>query len=184
MSISITRADVVSILPKVEVGLKKYMCLQARIADGRDFHTDPECRRRFNGFYRVRRGAAWQDVFYGLMAPASGWPFSQVLEELSSATGRLEVSFASKLVASLDPSSPVIDSIVLKQVGLKLPAPGTSNRGRRACEVYEGLCHHHAELLRSDMGRELVHLFRSRYPWADITELKMVDLVLWQNRGG
>ena len=117
------------------------------------------------------------------MARAQHWPFPKVLEELSSTTGRLEVSFASKLVASLDPSLPVIDSFVLKNVGLKLPSIGCEDRARKACEVYRALCHRYSEFLRTDPGQALIQVFRNRYPAASITELKMVDLVLWQKRG-
>jgi hypothetical protein len=182
MAISLTRAEIIEILPKVERGLGKYLWLQERIAAGRDYHVDPDFRRRFNGFYRVRRATEWQDAFYALMARATGWPFSRVLEELSSATRRLEVSFASKLVASLDPMLPVIDSFVLKNLGLKLPPVGATQRARTACEVYTALCDSYSAFLHSDDGRMLVEEFRNRYPEARITELKMVDLVLWQKR--
>ena len=57
-------------LPRVEEGLRRYLWLQARVADTDGFHCHPEFRRRFNLFYRVRRDPAWQDAFYSLMARA------------------------------------------------------------------------------------------------------------------
>jgi hypothetical protein len=130
----------------------------------------------------VRRGAAWQEHFFELMSRAKHWPFSKVLEELSTTTGRLEVSFASKLVASLDPTQPVVDSFVLKNVGLRLPLAGSADRVRKACEVYDTLCTYYSSFLATESGHALVAEFRSHYPEAMITDLKMVDLVLWQTR--
>jgi hypothetical protein len=183
MGISLSQAEVVSLLPKVGRGLQKYLSLQTMIANSREFHADPIFRRSFNQFYRVRRGTEWQTHFYNLMGRAKGWQFSTVLAELRSVTGRLEVSFASKLVASLDPSLPVIDSFVLKNVGLKLPVSGSIERARKANEIYEELRHLYGEFLESVAGRILVEEFRRCYPTATVTEMKMLDLVLWQKRG-
>jgi hypothetical protein len=60
----------IAALPRVEEGLRRYLWLQARVADTDGFHRDPEFRRRFNLFYRIRRGPAWQEAFYSLMARA------------------------------------------------------------------------------------------------------------------
>ena len=54
-------------------GLEKYLGIQARLREC-DVRIDVEFRRRFNGFYRVRRGAAWQDAFYGLLERAKAEP--------------------------------------------------------------------------------------------------------------
>jgi hypothetical protein len=182
MGISLSQAEVLSILPKVNRGLQKYLLLQSMIANSGEFHADPVFRRRFNGFYRVRCGLEWQNHFYNLMGRAKGWSFTRVLAELSLATGRLEASFSSKLVASLDPSFPVIDTFVLNNVGLKLPAPGRPDRARRVNEIYGELRRVYAEFLESVAGRTLVQEFRRYYPTANVTELKMLDLVLWQKR--
>jgi hypothetical protein len=74
----------------------------------------------------------WQEVFYGLMARAKhqDLPFHEVLHALHDATGRHEASFASKLVATFDPSKPVIDAVVLKNVGLRLPPYAAAQIGR------------------------------------------------------
>jgi hypothetical protein len=183
MGIVLSHDEIVSALPKVSRGLQKYVWLQSRIADVNECYSDPIFRRCFNGFYRVRRGPVWQNVFYDLMCRANGWSFSKVLGELSTATGRLEVSFSSKLVASLDPSLPVIDSFVLKNVGLRLPASGSPRREQRAIEIYDLLRRVYREFLESNNGHRLVEEFRNWYPAANVTELKMLDLVLWQKRG-
>lgn len=183
MGISIPHAELMRTLPKVSTGLQKYLWLQSQVFGATRYHADPLFRRRFNGFYRVRRGIAWQNAFYGVMAGATGQSFRDVLEAVRIATGRFEVSFASKLVASLDPTFPVVDAFVLKNVGLKLPTPGCVDRVCRACEVYDALRSRCAEFLAGSEGRTLIDEFRRFYPEANVTEMKMLDLVLWQTRG-
>lgn len=56
-------------------------------------------------------------------------PFHDVLRALHHATGRWEASFASKLVATFDPSKPMIDAVVLTNVGLRLPVGPESTGG-------------------------------------------------------
>ena len=84
--------------PASRGGLKKYLWLQAQ-RDTCDVRSNPGYRRRFNGFYRVRRGRDWQDKFFDLLERKKGQtvPFAEVLDTLHRTTGRYEASFASKL---------------------------------------------------------------------------------------
>ena len=67
MPIHLEPAQIDAALQRVGEGLKQYEWLQAKVANQPGFEMDPEFRRRFNGFYRVRRGQQWQDQFYPLM---------------------------------------------------------------------------------------------------------------------
>lgn len=162
--------------------VEKYCRIQAgwRTTDVR---ADKEFQRTFNGFYRVRRAGAWQYEFYRVMeaqkaAPAS---FRKVLLDLFATTGRVEASFASKLVATVDPNSPVIDSVVLRHVGLRVTASGPADRRiERGVEVHIALGDLYAAYLSQSGGLELVAKFRERYPNADVTDVKVLDFVLWQ----
>jgi hypothetical protein len=75
-------------------------------------------QRLFNGYYGVRRGAEWRATFYSLFEGLKSRQatldehFSFAITHLDERTGRVEASFASKIVATLDPSAPVLDSIV------------------------------------------------------------------------
>jgi hypothetical protein len=183
-TIRISRTQVGAALPKVREGLDRYLWLQAQIASGSSAWEDRTFRRRFNRFYRVRRGRAWQDTFYGLMGRAAReqLQFRVVLDLLHDETTRYEASFVSKLIATLSPALPVIDSFVLKNLGLRLPRHGALNRAARITQVYEELAGAFAPFLATTDGRYLVDRFRAAYPKADITEVKMVDFVLWQTR--
>lgn len=75
-------------------------------------------RRRFNAYYGVRRNAVWRSNFYRQFenAKASALDnralFGAVLEGIFQGSGRVEASFSSKLVATLRPDGPIIDSVV------------------------------------------------------------------------
>jgi hypothetical protein len=101
---------------------------------------------------------------------------------LSNATGRLEASFSSKLLATANPNRAVLDSFVLKNLGLKLPYASAKNRQIRIVNVFQELEEKLIAILGSEIGKYLVKSFIVMYPQAEITETKMLDLVLWQIR--
>lgn len=183
MAIVLSDAQIEDSLSRVGRGLEKYLGIQARLREC-DVRVDIEFRRWFNGFYRVRRGAAWQDAFFGLLEHAKARPttFAETLGALHRATGRWEASFASKLLATVDPDMPVIDSVVLQNLGLRLPAPTAVDRAAGIEAVHRALATHFGEFLPTKEGRYLVARFREEYPSAVITETKMLDFVLWQTR--
>lgn len=166
------------------IGLDKYCWLQAALPRT-DVAHDREFQTAFNGFYRVRRGSEWQSVFYGLMQrnKSKRQSFAEVLRELHAATGRVEASFASKLVASIDPGMPVIDAIVLKSLGLSLLRRGAIEARLEAIiELHNNLRKIFSDYLETKAGRQLVARFVEVYPDREITRVKMLDLVLWRSQ--
>lgn len=185
MAISLTRTQIDAAIPRVREGLEKYVWLQ-RNRDAVDVEVNAEYQRKFNHFYRVRRGATWQGYFYALLQgqkrKGQRVAFRGVLDALYAATNRYEASFASKLVATIDPTKPVIDSVVLRNLGLRLPHASAVNRPSLIEALHKELAAQFKEYLQTSDGRYLVAKFKKIYPNADITEIKMLDLVLWQTR--
>ncbi|MEJ5896366.1 hypothetical protein WIT60_05860 [Aquabacterium sp. G14] len=162
MPIVLSRHDIDQSLPKTAKGLSQYLWLQEQVANGGKFHEAIEFRRRYNHFYRVRRGADWQKEYYALMAQAKerGLTFEGVLSALHQATSRVEASFASKLYATINPSAPVIDSVVLEHVGLKLPSATTKDRVAAVCLIHNELAAQFRDYLQTDTGMYLVDKFK------------------------
>lgn len=184
MPIQLTKIQIDAALPKVEKGLKQYLWLQSKVAVSGQFQENFEFRKKYNHFYRVRRASAWQNAFYGVMARAKRehLQFHAVIEAMRQATGRYEASFASKLMATLNPSMPVIDSVVLKNLNMRLPAAYAQDRIKKICTLHENLTTYFSDYLESENGAYLVSQFKKKYPNAKVTETKMLDLVLWQTR--
>jgi hypothetical protein len=133
----------------------------------------------------VRRTHAWQDRFYALMEQFKGTDarFPDVFDALCCATGRYEASFASKLLATLNPQMPIMDVFVRKHLGLLLPRSGTRHmRMARIRAIYACLQASVADYLTTETGKYLVQRFREMYPDLTISEVKMLDFVLWRTR--
>jgi len=182
--ITLTEQAIDEALSRIADGLRQYIWIQSSFRQC-DVSTDLVFQTAFNGFYRIRRNADWREQFYTLFetAKASGITFDQAFRELLQRTERYEASFASKLVATLDPTKPVVDKFVLGNFGLKPPYYSASEREAKTIGVYNELCGRYETLMRSPLGRTICARFTQRYPKADITEIKKIDLVLWQTRG-
>jgi hypothetical protein len=170
-------------LTRLGRGLDQYLWIQ-RCVHGCDVSSDREFQRRFNAFYRVRRAVEWRIAFFRLLERSKAAPmsFPDALRALYLATNRVEASFASKLVATLDPGKPVIDRFVLANFGLRLPAAGGASREERIVQVYDSLRSNYDLLLRDPIGALIIDMFDQRYPNSPVSQLKKVDLVLWQIR--
>jgi hypothetical protein len=186
MPIQLTAREIDIAIPKVAEGLRKYMWLQSNVATMPRFYSSPEFQRKFNGFYRVRRSLKWRTVFFNLMDRAlrERLTFHTIVDLLLTATGRYEASFASKLFATLNPSAPVIDSVVVKKLGLRVPPAWVPNRAAEILKLHNELAALYAQFLPSPNGHYLIQQFNAAYPAAvtAITAEKKLDLVLWQSR--
>lgn len=184
MPISLSKHQIEKALVALQPGLQKYLLIQRQVSGGAVVCETAEFKKRFNGFYRIRRGAAWQQAFYSVFAKGftTDVDFASVLRDLCQLTGRWEASFASKLVATFCPTEPVLDSVVLKNVGLRLPYASSMNRAAAICTIHETLGSTMRGYLESADGMFVVSAFRSKYPTAAISEMKILDLVLWQTR--
>jgi len=180
---TLTSEEVQIALGKLKNGLGRYVWLQDHIGLC-DVSTNEHFQRRFNGFYRVRRGLLWRTAYYGLMesAKATGIDFPDALKEIYRRTGRIEASFSSKLVATVDQSKPVIDRFVLANFELRLPRWGLLERESETIDVYRKLCAAYGDFIEGPIGTMMRQRFEREYPNSGISELKKIDLVLWQIR--
>jgi hypothetical protein len=167
----------------VKRGLDSYLKLQREVRSC-NARTDEEFQKSFNGFYRVRRNAQWRAAYFDLLesAKVTGIDFARALREINERTRKIEASFASKLVATLDPSKPVIDKFVLQYFKISLPRWGSPERELKTVDLYHLLCENYQDLMQSPTGTLIRELFDSRYPSSGVTELKKTDFVLWQLR--
>lgn len=181
--IELTKEQIDCALLRVEEGLNKYLSLKKDFKK-MDVSKNRSFQKRFNHFYKVRRNSEWQTQYYELLQKNknSNVTFFQVLSAIHKNTGRYEASFASKLVATIHPGQPVIDEFVLKNAGLTLPYPKAKNREVRIVAIHAELLTKLKEFLKTENGKYLVKQFKAKFPSAKITQIKMVDLVLWQTR--
>lgn len=183
--ISITEKQIDEALSKVELknGLDKYLWIQSEVTK-RNVSKDREFQKKFNTFYRIRRNSVWQKQFYSLLQKSKNGTvtFESTLSKLSDMTGRMESSFSSKLVTTINPKMPIIDSIVLKNLKLKLPYSYEKERKAKILKIYQILVNEFSLFLKTENGKYLVARFVKNYPACKISKTKMLDLILWQTR--
>ena len=146
---------------------------------------DEEFQRKFNAFYRVRRGAEWRSVYYEIFArnKNSIQSFAEVLTELYERTGNIEGSFASKLLATIDPNLPIWDQYVLKNIGLKMSGTAKADRIKNAIELYSEMEKWYDAFLSSDDGKACIEEFDNCFPhYRYFSEIKKADFILWCSR--
>lgn len=71
---------------------------------------------------------------------------------------------------------------MLENFELRLPRFELPDREAKTVEVYQELCDMYREFIESSTGTMIRDLFEQRYPSSGISELKKIDLVLWQIR--
>lgn len=151
-----------------------------------DVTENAEFQERFNAFYRIsQRSQAWHASYYRLLETAKviGAEFADILNALWEETGRFEPAFASRLVATIDPSKPNWDRFVLMNTGLRAPSYLDPDKIRRAARVYQEICDWYSTRLQSPGGQKILEQFDeavAEHP--EIRELKKLEFVLWHLR--
>ncbi|PJZ65371.1 hypothetical protein CH371_13320 [Leptospira wolffii] len=172
-------------LPKIAEGLKKYERLMERFLRS-DISKDGDFQREFNHFYRLRRGEAFRKIYFEYMESKKKerHSFEETLLDLKAKTenGRIEASFASKLVATLDSKQPIWDSIVVRNLRLEVPKASDPDRVKKIVRLYSEIKRQYDDYLSSEEGRKTVLLFNSTYPQNTISDIKKIDFILWQTR--
>jgi len=173
------------------------MQLQARQADMRrylyvmdrvwlcDVRNDADFQRTFNGLYMVRRGHAWRAAFYQLFEhqKSANSNFDEVLRAIHAATGRIEASFASKLLATIKPAMPVYDSWVRINLGLKIRTGAANLRIPQLIADYSNITQTYEALIAEAHYPRLRDGFDKALPaLRHLGDIKKIDLLFWQAR--
>ena len=149
--------------------------------------NDTAFQKKFNGFYRVRRDSAWQKVYYEIMERGKSSPltFESVLCELYQKLGRVEASFTSKLIHTLNNDMPIWDKWVLQNLTLDPPKQYWSMEKKlNACALLYNkiVVWYKKTLSMEEIQQKIVQFdaFFPEYKW--FSETKKLDFFLWQIR--
>lgn len=155
-----------------------------------DVSADAAYQTGYSTFYRMsRRPEDWRSAYFALLEQEKrnmGIQFPDALARLFELTGgRVEASFASKMVATIRQDAPVYDSVVIKNLGISKPSftKHKSIRMSNAVSVYDKICAFYAFTHSSEVALDLVKEFGRRLPeFAHFTPIKKIDILLWQMR--
>ena len=148
--------------------------------------SSSEFQRMFNGYYRIRRNAEWRSIYYALFTKAreEHYTFAQIITSLYHATGNVEASFSSKMLATIDSSKPIWDQYVLQNLGLELTGKTQDEKLENAIVLYDAILDWYDEYLKSEDAKKNIQEFNRwlpQYSW--VSDVKKIDCLLWSKRG-
>lgn len=164
--------------------LDEYIYLKDRL-NFVDISSDREFQNKFNRFYRVRRDANWRKefyIFFETIKRNKEIEFDDILQYFYVKTGNIEASFSSKMLAILRPDKPIWDKYVLARLGLKLSGLTQEEKLKNAKEIYKEIETKEREMLKDKDIRRAVDEFRKYFSEYNLTDIKILDYLLWVNR--
>ena len=109
--------------------------------------------------------------------------FEMAMERIKHIQGTYEMSFASKLLHTIDPLHPIWDSVVTgRHFEMKAPYASSKNRETTCCKRYAEYEDKFYDYMSTDEGCMIIHMFDERFPDNRISDVKKIDFVLWQDR--
>lgn len=182
-------AEVIRSIDDRRRGIKKYVYLLERLRKT-DVSSDIGYQSAFESFYVVRlRGGEWMDAYFEILEREKhneAVCFESVLKKMWCATRRVEASFSSKLVATIDPDQPVWDRWALQNLNLKKVYGRSSDpkyvdrcvsRYAEICKVTKAIVQQGARF------RKWTAMLDRHCPqYKGFTEVKKLDLFLWLYR--
>lgn len=164
---------------------------------------DPEFQKNYAVFYRLsRRKQAWKDNYFKLLCAQKTNPkeVGDILAELYEPNKYIEISFASKMIATFNPNMPIIDKWVLINLDLNATWSATKRnwyktnvseekRIEDAVDLYNSLDIWYKDYIKSSDGEELISRFNQKLSksfeesdFKKISNTKKIDFLLWQYR--
>ena len=144
-----------------------------------------EFQKVYNSFFKVRRNEQWRKIYYDIMerAKTNDLSFRDIITEIYQKTGRIEASFTSKLLASINTSRPIWDSFVLKNLGIKPKGNTPRERIDNACQIYDQLTIWYEKTLNSNEAKKYISEFDKYLPsYSWISNTKKIDFIIWSTR--
>ncbi len=172
---------------KIQEGYDDYLYIM------KNMHIfDDEFKKKFASFYKLHQGMRninHKKSFFNLLKDCiknNQDDYTTVLNKLSFKTGRNEMSFASKIVASVNAQKPVIDKIVLGHFKINRPSYGDlKHRISKSININNEIEEEYHEFLKSKIGKYLMNIFNKKIKQQHnfkITNIKKLDFILWQTR--
>lgn len=171
--------------------LKTYMEIMQAV-ECVDFKATKEFRKKYNGFYKVRqRSPEWYDQYFSLMEQQSkeNRSFEDLLRIMYKEGGKIEASFVSKLMATVNPQFPIWDKFVLINLDRatqwkKLQSDDVEKRISEASKIYTYIECWYKSFIESENGKMCIAKFDEALPMykKKLNDVKKIDFLLWSKR--
>ena len=141
-------------------------------------------QKTYDRFYQIRRKDGWRAQYFKYMYECFGNcpSFEDALNKLSSFKGdksRVEPSFTSKLLHTLNDNLPIWDSIVTdfleRENVIVKPKRGDKDYEQNCVNTYETLI----KWYKGDEAKAYAAYFDTLFPGEPISDTKKIDFILW-----
>lgn len=165
-------------------GLDKYNYIQENLYKV-NVMEDKEFQGIFVDFYKIKeaRNPDLIDcIFYILEANKNNRyiTIEEVIDMMYKATNKIQISFGSKVLATMDDNLGVVDMYVMNNLGFERKY-GIANKDYIINQYYQ-LNKMLNEILKSDRAKEFIKIFDDKFKGNKLTDIKKLDLILWQLR--
>lgn len=186
--------DVAQLLKGVEpedLGLDKYKYIMNSV-NKVDVSSDEDFQSRFNNFYVLNGTGAspeWKAAYYAYFQEVKNNPDKQTLETIirhfyedenvppynAAVNKRIELSFSSKMLATIQPNKPIWDSHVSRFLDTRDPKDIAE-----AIKKYTDLENLYKSFLNTPDADNWIAAFDSAFPeYKWISKTKKIDFIIW-----
>ena len=157
-----------------------------------DVSTDIEYQKNYNSYYRVRRDRNWLNAYYDFMESHKNdqdISFEKILREISSVPHNakngtiksIEASFASKMLATINPNYPIWDSQVIRALDISIdPTLVGEDKIMAYVEAYTKLTREIGDFIKTTEGQMCIKQFDATFPnLTYLNSFKKIDYYLW-----
>lgn len=175
-------------MEKMHEGIELYSEIM-NLFDQSDLNNpDDACRKAIDKFYIVRRMKKERKLyFYGFFEENKhnkDLNFETCLRYILEKTNRIETSFCSKMLHTINPMMPIFDKNVRLNLGIR-SVPSIKDKESQcniAVCIYKQLADKYHDYFQTQGYLEAIRLFDSYYPeYSDkISPVKKTDFFLWK----
>ena len=168
--------------------IEKYLRIMEKSEDPKCVNCN-EFQTMYNGFYKVRRNEAWREKYYSLFNKylkdrnnCGVETFDVIIEELAKTSYEyIEISFTSKLLATLNPKMPLYDSQIAKTLDITgYEANDKTGKLKEAKEMYLSLTKEFKVFMETDTCERALSIFNQACRgYGEISPVKKIDYILW-----
>ena len=172
--------------PELVTGLEKYNYIMNRLHQT-DVSVDTEFQTMFRDFYQMRRfySDEFASQYFALLEQlkkTKDVSFQTAIDKLLQVQGTYEMSFASKMIHTINPEHPIWDSVVTKRHFRINPPAGKKDKKKACSDKYDYYEKMFIDFMKKEEGRLIIRLFDEKFPDEKISDTKKIDFVLWQDR--
>ena len=174
-----------------ELGFDKYNQIQ------KEYKIDPtkeDFVKAFDGYYDVREDKFWRDQFFDYFNKQKNnknIDYKTIIYEISEyehenkegkRSKKIEASYASKMLATINPEMPVLDKNVLTNLGLdENKGNNREEKIKDAISKYNKICDFHNQVKKDKTSmKEIRKEFEQNICVSNLSDSKIIDYLLWK----